>query len=521
MKLFELIFDENDDESIGLYGVSLVNNPAVGFEAIRLSDEQQLFFNQEIVDSLKKIGKTPLKYNKDYILMQVEDITDDVDLTSLSFASEDNKHFEIRYRYNGKINHNSRDFCRTMLSWNREFTKDEIELLNDLNPKLAPKGKSEYSVLKFKGGVNCKHFWQRLIYFKNTGEKFTYEEAMKKLPKNLRKQVPKMPKEVSEIASASNNFWRMKYSDETKRMLTQPILIPNQKIYRNNIKGSEAEVFASAETIEKLAKNFFKHNYQHNTTIEHVEEIEDGFLIWESWIVQDPQNDKANALGFKDLTKGTWMVTAQLSQELWSDYVKNGEVKGLSIDALLDVKEVDNQPLKFKNENKKMLKKDFLQKIKNKVKLKFSEELTIVDAELNYGFAGAEAVGSTLVDGEGNAVSDFRFTFDGVDYITNAEGVIDLFVEAEVEMNEEEMNDAEVNEIVDEVVEAVQEAVQEEVAVLETKIEELEAIIEEKDAELTELRKQTPSKKIGFSKEKVEAPKNETFLQKIERLSKK
>lgn len=521
MKLFELIFDENDDESIGLYGVSLVNNPAVGFEAIRLNSEQP-FLNQEIVDALKKIGKTPLKYSENYKILAVESIDEDTDLQSLTFNSEDNKNFQIRYRYAGKLNHNSRDFCKTLISWNNEFTLEEIDLLDDLNPKLAPSGKSEYSVLKFKGGVNCKHHWERIIYYDSN--EFSYEEALKKMPKNLIKQIKKLPKEVTEVASSSNNFWRMKYSDEAKRMLTQPILIPNQKIYRNNIKGGEAEVFASAETIEKLAKNFFKQNYQHNTTIEHEEEIEDGFLIWESWIIQDPDNDKANALGFKDLKKGTWMVTAQLSQELWDDYVKNGEVKGLSIDALLDVKEVDSNPIKFKNENKKMLKKDFLNKIKNKVKLKFSEELTIVDAELNYGFMGAEPVGSTLVDAESNPVSDFRFTYDGVDYITNAEGVIDLFVEAEaVEMNDEDMN-----EIVDEISEIVAEVVAEEVtdkdaiiAELEAKIAELEAKFEAKVEEVVELKKQTPSKKIGFSKQKQnEAPKNETFLQKIERLSK-
>lgn len=523
MKLFELIFDDEDDEAIGLYGVSLVNNPAVGFEAIKLS-EQQPFFNKEIVDALKKIGKTPLKYNQDYILMQVEDIIDDVDLTSLNFASEDTEHFEIRYRYSGPKDSKNRSFCRELLNWNKEWTIDEIELLNDLvMPGMGPRGTNSYEVLKYAGGVHCRHKFQRLIYFKKSGKKYTYEQALKMMPKSRFKGVKKLPKEVGQVASASNNFWRLKYSDETKRMLTQPILIPNQKIYRNNIKGGEAEVFASAETIQKLAKNFFKQNYQHNTTIEHVEEIEDGFLIWESWIVQDPDNDKANALGFKDLEKGTWMVTAQLSQELWDDYVKNGEVKGLSIDALLDVKEVDNNPIKFKNENKKMLKKDFLNKIKNKVKLKFSEELTIVDAELNYGFMGAEPVGSTLVDAESNPVSDFRFTYDGVDYITNAEGVIDLFVEAEaVEMNDEDMN-----EIVDEISEIVAEVVAEEVtdkdaiiAELEAKIAELEAQFEAKVEEVVELKKQTPSKKIGFSKEKVEAPKNETFLQKIERLSK-
>lgn len=516
MKLFELIFDENDDDAIGLYGVSLVNSPAIGIEAIQLSDEQP-FLNSEIVNALKKIGKTPLKYNKDYRLMRVESIEDDTDLTSLNFASEDNKHFSIRYRYAGKLNHNSRDFCRTMLSWNREWTLDEIELLNDLNPAFAPRGKSSYDVLRYCGGVNCKHSFQRLIYWNEKDSALTYDEALKQMPKNLIKQIKKLPKEVGQVASASNNFWRLKYSDEKKRMLTQPLLIANQRIYRQNIKGFEAEVFATAQTVEKLAKHFFKKNYHHNSSIEHDEEIE-GFFIWESWIVQDPNNDKSNAMGFENLPKGTWMCTAQLSQQLWDDYVRTGEVKGLSIDALLDVIEVDNQTIKLKNENQKMLKKDFLQKIKSKVKLKFSDEMTLVDSELQYSFVGTEPVGSTLVDAEGNAVADFKFAYDGVEYITNADGVIDLYVEEEAPAEEIEMNDEDVNDVIDTINEQIDEK-DAKIAELESKVAELEAKLAEKDGEVVELKKQTPAKKIGFSKEVVE-PKNESLLDLTRRLRK-
>src|SRR5690606_36980981 len=150
-----------------------------------------------------------------------------------------------------------------------------------------------------------------------------------------------------------------------------------------------------------------------------------------------------------------------------------------SRDAVVDVKEVDNQTIKLKNENQKMLKKDFLQKIKSKVKLKFSDELTIVDSELNYGFAGTEPVGATLVDADGNAVADFKFAFDGVDYMTNESGVIDLFVESEEVTETVELSDEEMNEIVDEISEIVAEVVAEEVTDKDAIIAELKAKIAE------------------------------------------
>lgn len=49
---------------------------------------------------------------------------------------------------------------------------------------------------------------------------------------------------------------------------------------------------------------------QNNATLEHDEKVGDT-TYFESWIVEDPANDKANALGFKDIVKKTWFVSWQ------------------------------------------------------------------------------------------------------------------------------------------------------------------------------------------------------------------
>ncbi|KAA5534302.1 XkdF-like putative serine protease domain-containing protein [Paenimyroides baculatum] len=527
MKLFELVFNEDGDKD-GVFAISLVNDPAIEIKALQFSNEKptptHYELNEKVVDFLKQNGQTPLKYNKDYQLLDIEKIDDDYEFNDvLYFASEDNNHFEIRYRYSGGLNPNSRNFCKTLIGWNQEFTKDEIALFDDLNPDLAPKGKNSYSVFKFKGGKYCKHYWERLIYWNEKESPLTYEQALKQMPRNLVKQISKLPKEVGQIANASNNYWRLNFNNEKERILTQPVLIPNKKIFRKNINGEQAEVFASAETIKKLAQNFFKNSNQNNSTIEHITPIT-GATVFESWIIENPENDKANELGFKDLPKGTWLVSMILSEELWNEYVaNNGQIQGLSVDLSIDFKEVNNQPILFKNEKRKMTKQDLLRKLKNKINLKFNSEMTVVDQEKNYSFAGSEPVGATLVDADGNAVADFKFSYDGVDYVTNADGVIDLAVAEVVEMNDEEA-DA----IVDEITELVAEVVAEDtantdsiIAELQAKITELEAKLAEKDDEVVELKKQTPVKKIGFSKEKANAPTNETFLQKVNRLRNK
>ena len=56
--------------------------------------------------------------------------------------------------------------------------------------------------------------------------------------------------------------------------------------------------------------------------------------VVESWIVTDPANDKSNALGFKDIPKGSWFVSYKIdNDELW-EKVKSGEVRGYSIEGV-------------------------------------------------------------------------------------------------------------------------------------------------------------------------------------------
>lgn len=125
-----------------------------------------------------------------------------------------------------------------------------------------------------------------------------------------------------------------------ERVLTGPILIPDELIYRNNIKGEPAYVYLNRDTISQLQKNFFKKGYQFNSTIEHMDKI-DGVYFFESWIVRNPSNDVANELGF-NVPAGTLMMSMKVdNDEVWEDFVKTGKVKGFSIDAMLDLLKVE------------------------------------------------------------------------------------------------------------------------------------------------------------------------------------
>lgn len=151
------------------------------------------------------------------------------------------------------------------------------------------------------------------------------------------------PAIMEEWVMLSQHPKEIKFSavDDTKNLLLGAVLIPEQRIYRN-IKGNEFEMKFSAETIEKLAHNFQKQSYQNNSSLEHDTELTDVSFV-EQWVVEDPNNDKSNVHG-KTYPKGTWVAMSKVSDEVYSK-AKSGEIKGFSIDGILQLSEV-----KFKND---------------------------------------------------------------------------------------------------------------------------------------------------------------------------
>ena len=138
--------------------------------------------------------------------------------------------------------------------------------------------------------------------------------------------------------------------DEDKRLLIGAALIPNKKVYRN-INGNEFYLTFSEETIEKLSHNFMKEQMNNNSSVEHETKV-DGMSVVESWVVQDPANDKSNSFG-KTYEKGTWVAMMKVdNDDVWSK-VKNGEVKGFSIDAMLGMQEINLKTIDMNEEAKK------------------------------------------------------------------------------------------------------------------------------------------------------------------------
>ena len=164
----------------------------------KLSSEEKNDFNDEegddLMSQLEGLGEKIDENDWELIHTEkVEDTESEFDFTKLAQVSEsdakpnressqDNSTYKVRYSYGPVRNSaNSRKFCRKMealTTQNLVFRKEDINMMSfrGVNRKLGHKGEN-YSLLKFKGGVNCHHYWELKVYKKKVSEKNLIDES--------------------------------------------------------------------------------------------------------------------------------------------------------------------------------------------------------------------------------------------------------------------------------------------------------------------------------------------------------
>ena len=134
--------------------------------------------------------------------------------TSKKNSEQDTSLFKIRYRYAGNPLP-EREFCQKVMMSNKVYRAEDLDANYNYNEDFAPKGKNSYNIFLYKGGVNCKHWWQRVILLKKENKQIGVNQARKlilELDPEDRKDAKweQNPKQVSQIASPSNNYWKLK-----------------------------------------------------------------------------------------------------------------------------------------------------------------------------------------------------------------------------------------------------------------------------------------------------------------------
>ena len=176
----------------------------------KLSSQEKNDFDDEqgddLLSQLEELGEKIDENNWELIHTEkVEDTEAEFDFTKLaevskddakpnSVSSQDNSTYKVRYSYGPVRNSaNSRRFCQRMellTGQNLVFRKEDINMMSfrGINKELGHKGQN-YSLFKYKGGVNCHHYWELKVYKKRVSDNnlVSEQEAIKdglKEPKN-------------------------------------------------------------------------------------------------------------------------------------------------------------------------------------------------------------------------------------------------------------------------------------------------------------------------------------------------
>jgi len=103
--------------------------------------------------------------------------------------------YKVRYEYSERYSKpNSRDFCVKMMSRTASGVVYRLEDIDKasragVNKELGHKGQS-YDLFKFKGGVNCSHYWKEVLYkLKQKDGKYVEDKSL-----NSSEEVSSIPK---------------------------------------------------------------------------------------------------------------------------------------------------------------------------------------------------------------------------------------------------------------------------------------------------------------------------------------
>ena len=244
--------------------------------------------------------------------------------------------------------------------------------------------------------------------------------------------------------------------DEEKRILMGLVLQPEQLIYRVDENGNEFEMFFSEETIRDFSQNFFQSGFQLNSKLEHDTPIE-GVTFTESWLVADPKKDKSAAYGLS-YPVGSWLVSMKVdNDDIWNNYIKTGELRGFSIDGMVELEEVNYKTdIQMSKENKSILAllKDIVSKNEKQIEVTLG---SVKSGELDIQFEGETLEVGTpvylMADEEKVQLADGSYKLDEGGEIVVKDGLVESMSEDE-EVVEEVAPEAELAEE-DEVIEEV------------------------------------------------------------------
>ena len=144
-------------------------------------------------------------------------------------------------------------------------------------------------------------------------------------------------------------------TDDEKRIVVGPAMVPDLKIFRKDKKGNPYYVTFKEDTIKMIADKYMRNKYIDNNDTEHNGRAAEDVYVYESWI-KESQEDKSTKYGFGDLPIGTWFVSMKVRNPIVWERIKKKELNGFSVSGFFEEIEQFKMEQQFLKELAEILK---------------------------------------------------------------------------------------------------------------------------------------------------------------------
>lgn len=314
LPIYDLIINKEEDNDAEVSFVALVDSPAIKKDFIA--------FKEQFIDPTKGEQKDEfLPRCISYVINEGKETEQAVAICNSLWE----QHFA-----GSKVSFDYDDTLST--SRGKELAKKEIEAGNTVYIISARSNKSQMLGIAKDLGIPDSRVYA-------TGSNNAKVEKVMEL--GISKHYDNNSDVIKELGSIGEKFMLMAFAiqSESEHIITGPLMIPQQLIYRNSEQFGEHYVKFSVDTIKQIAIKFSKKGYQKNVNLMHEADMQvEGVTMFESFISDSKRGIKPME-AFKDLPDGTWFGSFYVeNMKVW-DLVKSGEVKGFSVEGMFDYEE--------------------------------------------------------------------------------------------------------------------------------------------------------------------------------------
>jgi hypothetical protein len=132
-----------------------------------------------------------------------------------------------------------------------------------------------------------------------------------------------------------------KTTNPEKRIISGPLMVAGQLIYRKDEQLGEYNVMFDAPTIMKIVQKYFRQGNTSDVNLMHNDSQKaNGVYMIESFII-DKERGIQTPKGFETLSEGSWFGSFKVdNDQIWNDFIKTGTFKGFSVEGFFNNQEV-------------------------------------------------------------------------------------------------------------------------------------------------------------------------------------